>query len=396
MSELRPSRLAARLVALLLAVFLAGCETLSFYHQAAVGQWRVIRAREPIDTLLRDDALDSQLREQLLLVQAVRRYAEVDLGLPVGDAYSDFAQLETEYPIWNVFAAPELGLEPHLWCYPIVGCLSYRGYFARADAEQTAGKLRADAMDVYVAPVAAYSTLGWFDDPVMSSFVKWPPEQLAQLLFHELAHRQLYLSGDTAFNESYATAVSFLAVEDWIAAEGKHYLPKANDAYRWRENLLRGRAISQLLMATRAELEEWYRAPLAKEAMRAGKREVLAQLQTCYDEMAAGWPNPRQYSDYIARVNNAALAGAADYSQWVEAFVAIRQQSASWQAFYAEVERIGEQPKKARDAYLRSIAKANPAEDSTTQVSSMKVTGPSFSSETCMSAAKRPLATLSH
>ncbi|WP_308364898.1 MULTISPECIES: aminopeptidase [unclassified Microbulbifer] len=369
---------------LLIAVLLSGCETAGYYTQAVTGQWRLLAARKPIETVAAAPGTGEELRERLRLVQDIRAYAGAELQLPVGKAYGSYVKLAEDFPVWNVLAAPEFSLSPKRWCYPFIGCASYRGYFRKADAEAKAKALLAEGYDIYLGPVPAYSTLGWFDDPVLSSFVNWPPDRLAGLLFHELAHRRVYISGDTTFNESFATAVSELALPDWRRRQGLNG--------RTADRRAQSMAIRRLMMAARKQLEPIYKSPLADEEKRARKAEVLERLRYCYDRMSADWPNAERYRAYIEKTNNATLALASEYQSLVPAFAQLyRESGETWPAFYQAVERLGKEDKKTRDRRLKALAARH--QESSDHVSSKKVTGPSFDSETCMSAANIPVST---
>jgi len=356
---------------------LAGCETASYYTQAATGQLRILTARKPIDKVVAEPATDPKLQMQLQLVQEIRAYAHAELQLPVGDAYGTYVKLAEKYPVWNVLAAPEFSLKPRRWCYPFVGCASYRGYFSKADARAKGDELLAQGYDVYLGPVPAYSTLGWFDDPILSSFVNWTPERLAGLLFHELAHRRVYISGDTQFNESFATAVSQLALPDWR----RRYGIDSGAAARSNQAL----AVNHLMLATRKQLESIYKSALDDSAKRMRKAATLEQLRACYRKLSADWDHPERYRYYIDKTNNATLALVAEYQSQVPAFRELYRRSGSWPAFYAAAEQLGKLDKKARKRRLAELA--------ADQASSKKVTGPSFNSDTCMSAANTPQAT---
>ncbi|SHF26075.1 Predicted aminopeptidase [Microbulbifer donghaiensis] len=368
-----------RVIALVVALLLlSGCETAGYYTQAATGQWRILAARQPIEEVAQAPDTEEKLQQQLRLVQSIRAYASGELRLPVGRAYGAFVKLDEEYPIWNVLAAPEFSLSPKRWCYPIAGCASYRGYFNKAAARGKAQELLGEGYDVYLGPVPAYSTLGWFDDPVLSSFVNWSPERLGGLLFHELAHRRVYISGDTQFNESFATAVSELALPDWRRRQG---LTGASADAR-----AQALAVRRLMTATRKRLEPLYESGLPDDDKRAQKAAILARLRHCYRELSADWPNPERYRAYIEKTNNATLALAAEYQSQVPAFRQLYLDSGSWEAFYEAAEAMGKLDKSARKRRLETLAARY-------QASSRKVTGPSFDSETCMSAANTPLAT---
>ncbi|MEX2962428.1 aminopeptidase [Microbulbifer sp. TYP-18] len=377
--RLLPWPLTGRLVVIaLVSILTQGCETAGYYSQAVAGQLRILAAREPIDRVLAAPDTDEQLERQLRLVKSIRTYARDQLHLPVGRAYATYVQLDRAYPIWNVLAAPEFSLKARQWCYPIAGCASYRGYFHRDDALKKARQLTEEDYDVYLGPVPAYSTLGWFNDPVLSSFITWPADRLARLLFHELAHRRVYISGDTRFNESFATAVAELALPDWRRQRGLPGPASGGEAER--------RQLNQLLLQARKQLQLLYGRDMGDDSKRRQKANILARLRQCYGQMSASWPNPARYQTYIDKTNNATLALVEEYRSLVPAFRQLYLQSGGWEDFYRAVERLGGENKKARDARLQALG-------ATYQLSNRKVTGPSFSSDTCMSAANTPLAT---
>ncbi|WP_444895690.1 aminopeptidase [Microbulbifer sp. EKSA008] len=334
------------LVLVLLGLY--GCETAGYYFQAASGQLRILSARQPIEELVQDGNASDQLQKQLQLVQEIRAYAAQELKLPVGQAYSSYVQLDDEYPIWNVLAAPEFSLSPKRWCYPIAGCASYRGYFRKSAAIAKANSLRNQGYDVYLGAVPAYSTLGWFNDPVLSSFVNWTPERLAGLLFHELAHRRVYVPGDTRFNESFATAVSEIALPDWLRSQGL-----SSSAEETKAQAL---AVRQLMTATRKELQPVYQSNLPDEEKRQEKEEILSRLRRCYWRMAAEWSYPARYQAYIEKTNNATLALAAEYESLVPAFRQLYIDSNGWEDFYNAAERLGELDRQEREQYLLELA----------------------------------------
>ncbi|WP_236250529.1 aminopeptidase [Microbulbifer sp. ALW1] len=368
---------------LLLALLVSGCETVHFYSQAATGQLKILAGRKSIDGLVADEQTDPKLRKQLQLVQSIRAYAAAELHLPVGTAYSEFTQLKDEYALWNLVAAPEFSLSPKRWCYPIAGCASYRGYFDKQDARNQAGRMRAEGYDVYLGPVPAYSTLGWFDDPVLSSFVNWKPERLASLLFHELAHRRVYIGGDTAFNESFATAVSQLALPDWRRRQGIP-APKV-------KSVEQARRVNGLMVAARKQLQALYSSDKSDAEKRVQKAQTLQQLRSCYRKMSEGWVEDKKFSSLVEQTNNATLALVSEYQSKVPAFVQLfKDTGKDWDAFYMAVEQLGARPQDERKARLEALsqrAQAAARQTANNQASSKKVTGPSLQSDTCMSAA---------
>ena len=260
-----------RIVLLLVVTLpLAGC----YYAQAAKGQWELTRKREPIADVLENEDTSAELAARLRLVQEARQFAIDELGLPDNDTYRTYADIERDYVVWNVFAAPEFSLEPETWCFPVAGCVGYRGYFAKEDARRVADRLAAKGFDVAVGGVAAYSTLGKLKDPVVSSMMQWDDTQLVGVLFHELAHQVLYVKGDTGFNESFATAVEEFGLERWLDAQGA---AAEMDKYLERRELRRD--LMRLVDDARKDLRVIYGSEAADNEKRSAKRARLASLQ---------------------------------------------------------------------------------------------------------------------
>jgi predicted aminopeptidase len=259
-----------------LVVFVLACLCLHgcYYVQAATGQWEISRSRVPIVEVIEDEDTSRDLASRLQLVREARRFAVDELALPDNDSYTSYADIERDYVVWNVFAAPEFSLSPKTWCFPVVGCVSYRGYFSREDAEREAGRLRAQGYDVAVGGVTAYSTLGRFRDPVLSTMLRWDDARLVAVLFHELAHQVLYVKGDSGFNESFATAVEEAGLQRWLAARG---LQDEMAAYEARRALRRD--LMSLVAAARDELGRIYAADVDVGEKRARKAARLAALQ---------------------------------------------------------------------------------------------------------------------
>ena len=250
-------------------VGLSGC----YYAQAVRGHLDVMRKREPIAGIVADETTPAALADRLRLVAEARRFSIEALGLPDNDSYRSYADLERDFVVWNVVAAPEFALEPKTWCYPFVGCLSYRGYFAEAAARNKAAALEADGFDVAIGGVAAYSTLGRFDDPILNTMLHWGDHELVAVMFHELAHQVVYVKGDTGFNESFATAVEEIGLERWLTARGEQ---AALADYRARRALTR-RMMAAIAVA-RDELEALYARDLPAAEKRESKAGRLAAL----------------------------------------------------------------------------------------------------------------------
>ncbi len=249
---------------------LSGC----YYLQAAAGQWELTRKREPIGEVLASDETSPRLAKRLRLVTEARQFAVDELGLPDNDTYRTYAELERDYVMWSVFAAPEFSIVPETWCFPVAGCVSYRGYFSREGAERAAARLMRQGHDVAVSGVVAYSTLGKLKDPVLSTMMNWDDVRLVAVLFHELAHQVLYVKGDSGFNESFATAVEEFGVQRWLESRG---MDAAFDDYMAQREL-RGE-LSSLVEAARADLAALYALEIHDDEKRARKQARLATLQ---------------------------------------------------------------------------------------------------------------------
>lgn len=314
------------LLSLLAPLLLGGCETLSYYAQAVGGQLSLMSRTRPIEDLIADPATPPPLRERLALARSIREFAVKELKLPDNGSYRSYADLGRPYAVWNVVAAPEFSLDPLQSCFPVAGCVSYRGFFAQSDAERHAAALRAAGNDVYVYGVPAYSTLGRFDDPLLSSFIRTSDTELARLLFHELAHQVVYVKDDSSFNESFAVLVEREGVRRWLAATGR-----GAQMQEFLERQKRGAQFRAALDQARARLQALYRSRLAPEAMRERKR---AEFEALKPVLAA---NPRFAG---AEPGNALLASFATYTELVTEFEYILQENnGDLEAFYAQVRR---------------------------------------------------------
>jgi predicted aminopeptidase len=315
------TRLALVLLLLMLAT---GCETLSYYGQAIRGQLGLLAAARPIESWLADPATSPELRARLETARRIREYASRDLGLPDNASYASYAELRRPYPVWNVFAAPRFSIEPRQECFPFTGCVSYRGFFSEQHARKHAERLRAAGYDVHVAGVPAYSTLGWFDDPLLSSFIKYPDAQLARLLFHELAHQRVYAKDDTTFNESFAVTVEEEGVRRWLEAQGR-----AGELAEFRAAQARKREFARQVQETRKRLAAVYAMALPEEAMLGRKREEYARLRAAYPSVV-----PEE-------ANNAYLGSIALYTELVPQFEKLlAAEGGDLPAFYRRVEAL--------------------------------------------------------
>ena len=326
-----------------------GCATLHYYSQAVRGQLDLMRRAVPIDEQLARDAVPAELKAKLEAVLRIRRFASRELGLPDNGSYKSYADLGRPYALWNVFAAPEFSLEPVNSCFVFAGCVSYRGYFSEADAQAEGVTRRAQGYDVHVGGVPAYSTLGWFDDPVLNTFIRYPEAELARLMFHELAHQLLYVKNDTRFNESFAVTVEQAGVKRWLAQSGSD---RDRAAYE-RLQRMRNEFVA-LILKYRATLEQYYRQDLSVEEKRLGKARRFAEMEEEYRQLKASWGGFAGYDRWFAgQPNNATLASVALYTELVPAFrVMLDHEGGNLWRFYTAAKELAKLPKEERDARL--------------------------------------------
>lgn len=311
------------LVLLLLVPWLVGCETLGYYRQAIGGHLGIMAAARPIEDWLADPATPPALRARLEAARRIRAFASSELALPDNGSYTSYAELGRPFVVWNVFAAPEFSVRPRRECFPFAGCVSYRGFFSQEAAKRHAARLKGDGFDVHAGGVPAYSTLGWFDDPLLSSFIAYPEAQLARLIFHELAHQVAYASGDTTFNESFAVVVEEEGVRRWLKAQGR-----SDDLEAFRAAQARRRAFARTVTEARDRLAALYASGLAAPQMREKKAEEFAKLRAEYPLSVPAEPN------------NAFLVSIALYHERVPQFEALLRESGSLPAFYARVREL--------------------------------------------------------
>jgi len=292
-------------------------EPVGYGWQALRGHLHVLAEAKPLQEWLDDPATAPALRERLLLVQDIRSFASKELGLPDNRSYRSYADLKRPYAVWNVFAAPELSLQLDTWCFPVVGCISYRGYYEQAQARQFANRLAADGREVHVGGVPAYSTLGFTPDPVLNTFINLPDGELARLVFHELAHQVVYVDDDSTFNESFATAVEVAGVERWLATRD------LATRERYAHYAERRRDFLTLLRAARSSLDALYRSEQIESQKREGKLVLQCQLQKAYQALRNGrWGGYSGYDRFFAKPpNNAQLAAVGTYDELVPGFL---------------------------------------------------------------------------
>ncbi|VCU70030.1 hypothetical protein PIGHUM_02097 [Pigmentiphaga humi] len=368
-------RQAGRFAPLGALLLLAGCANLEYYAQSVAGHSALLQAARPLDQVLADPSSTDDLRTRLRYARSARRYASEVLGLPDNGSYTEYADVERPYVVWNVFATPELSLRLKPSCFLVVGCIDYRGYYREEAARAQARDLREQGWDVHVGGVPAYSTLGWYRDPLVNTFIRLPPGEVARLVFHELTHQAVYAKNDTAFNESLATAVEQLGVERWLREPENAALRPAYEIYAQRRA-----DFLALLRDTRRQLLEAYgeagtrakpapATPLPEELdpaeiarLRERKAAIIAGLRQRYEALKRDqWGGYGGYDGWFAQpLNNAHFAAIGTYQQWVPALLALARQCGSCRdgslgPFLAQARELARLPHAERQRRLREL-----------------------------------------
>ena len=330
----------------------SACSNLSYYAHSIDGQLDLMSKRRPISEVLSRPETPEELRLELARALAIRDYATSELKLPDDGSYRSYANLERPYAVWSVVAAPELSLQPETWCFPFAGCVNYRGYFSRDRAESFAEKLRGQGYDVVVVGVRAYSTLGWFDDPVLNTMLGRPAHYLPGVIFHELAHQELYVKDDSGFNEAFAVAVEQEGVRRWLDTHGNKETIDSYNAFRRRQ-----REFLSLVLPARKRLEAVYAGPGSDEWKRLEKARVLSELRSEYTRSKEKWDERGAYEQWFAKdLNNARLALVATYHERVAGFESLlAQYDGDLTAFYDASRALAVKSPAARTAELKAL-----------------------------------------
>ena len=331
----------------------SGCSSIDYLSQSASGHIHLLAAARPVKDAIADPTTPEALRKRLELTQRMRQFAVAELHEPDNDSYRSYADLKRPAAVWNVVAAPELSLQLTTWCFPVVGCVGYRGYYDLASANEAAAPLKAGGLEVDVYEVPAYSTLGWMNwiggDPLLNTFVQWPEGELSRLIFHELAHQVAYAPGDTTFNESFATAVEHIGSQRWLDEN-------ATPEVRAKQALTESRRddFHVLVRAWRAKLDAMYRSDLPDAEKRVRKAEMYAGMRTDYEALKRDkWAGYTGYDHWFAKANNAAMGTQGAYDDEVGAFERLfAAEGSDFDRFYAEVRRMAALPRPERDAAM--------------------------------------------
>jgi predicted aminopeptidase len=336
-----------------------GCADGRYYFQSVSGHMNVMQAARPVAQWLADDQVSVELKQRLQLSQRIRKFAVTELHLPDNESYRRFADLERRAVVWNVVAAPEFSLTLHTWCFPVVGCVTYRGYYAEADAQAEAAALRLQGLEARVYGVPAYSTLGWLNwaggDPLLNTFIQYPDGELARIMIHELAHQVLFVKDDTMFNESFATAVERLGGLRWLAEEGS---PEVRQQYEKFD--VRRRQFRALSLTTRQRLADIYQknalfSPERAEVI-AMKRDAVETFRSDYQRLKATWNGYSGYDAWVTDANNAAFGAQAAYDDLVPGFeVLFEREGRDWPRFYEAVKRLTDLPVQERTDFLKQL-----------------------------------------
>lgn len=348
-------------VAVVALTCLSGCANLGYYWQSVHGHLQVMGAAKPVRDWVDAEDTPERVRSKLQLTQRIRDFAVAELKLPDNPSYRRYADLRRNAAVWNVTAAPAYSLELKTWCFPVTGCVGYRGYYDEAEAKREAQDLAAQGYEVNVYPVPAYSTLGWMNwaggDPLLNTFLHYPEGELARLLFHELAHQVLYAKNDTMFNESFATTVERLGGARWLQERAS-----AAARQEYQEFDSRRRGFRELARATRDRLKAIYATPnLAPDDKERRKREAMARFRADYQQLRASWPgDPARYRGYdlwVERANNAFFGTQAAYDELVPGLEAVfHREGGDWQRFYDAARQLATLPKEQRHKILKEAA----------------------------------------
>lgn len=329
-------------------LLLTGCNSISYYGQAISGHLDLLSREKPIEDLLTNTQTDPELKNKLQIALNVRAFASSDIRLPDNDSYKNYADLERPFAVWNVIATPKYSVQANKWCYLIVGCLSYRGYFDEQEAQTLASELQAQGLDVIVSGAAAYSTLGWMDDPLLNTIVRRSESSMIGIIFHELAHQVVYVDGDTDFNEAFATAVEYEGLRRWYAAKNNE------DVYQqYRDKKAQQVMIYQKLRETRTQLDKLYQQTLSDQDKEQHKQQIFSELKTWYQH----WRKDHSYDGFDGwmqkDLNNAYLALVATYQDMVPDFEAVLASvKGDMQSFFDIVQRMAELDNDGRRAKL--------------------------------------------
>jgi len=340
-----------RLILMLILPMLASCADLSYYLHSINGHYAIVHQSRDIEEMLADKSTPTELTERLQLVSSIRQFAIKQLHLPESDSYTLYADLKRSYALKNMFAAGEFSVSAYRWCYPIVGCAGYRGYFEEQRLQEYSAKLKQQGFDVHITNVAAYSTLGWFDDPVLNTFINWPDYRLAGMIFHELAHQRVYIKGDSEFNESFAMAVQQLGVERRLEANAD-----TERVQKYRQHASNRQQVIRLIEQGREQLKQLYSKKMDQQQKRLEKQRAMDALTQQYQRLSENFEVADGFKRWFEQgLNNAKLVSVSTYYSQIPAFKKIMQHhQGDFKKFLPEVEAIAALDTETRQQCLKS------------------------------------------
>jgi len=337
----------------LIALNASGCSSFGYYMDLMAGHSELLEQREAVSEILLKKETTVKLRNLLEKSQEIREFSVKELKLPDNDSYRMYADLKRRYAVWNVVAAEEFSIDPKKWCFLFVGCLSYRGYFSKEDAQAYADELKKEGYDVFLAGANAYSTLGWFDDPLLNTMMYKSEARRAGIIFHELAHQVVYIDDDSAFNEAFATTVEEEGIRRWFI--------KNNQISQYQEYLVnkkRDEELNALLQKTRVQLGALYKKPMRSKEKKDAKANIFTAMKLEYQKLKSSWNGYDAYDEWMSQdLNNAHLLLIATYNELLPSFKAmLKNEQNNLQQFYIAAERLGQMNKKDRKVYLQQWA----------------------------------------
>ncbi len=341
-----------KLILILLALTVSGCSSFGYYMDLMAGHSELLEQRKPVAEIIADKKTSKNLRQLLKTSQNIRDFATDELDLPENESYRQYADLKRRYAVWNVIAAEEFSIQPKKWCFLLVGCLSYRGYFSKQVAVDYASGLKKQGYDVYVAGASAYSTLGWFDDPLLNTMMVKSEAQRAGIIFHELAHQVVYIDNDSAFNEAFATTVEEEGIRRWLQKKGKK-----NNYINYLIDKNRDVQLNQLLQRTRDKLKQCYKKEMNDENKKQEKKQIFSLMKKDYQILKKNWGGYNKYDKWMQQdLNNAHLSLIATYHSLVPKFkTLLKQENNNLKKFYVVVETLGELEKEARNKKVNKL-----------------------------------------
>ena len=358
-SALMSRQIAKPLVLVAVMSLLAGCTTVGYYSQIVSGHMRIVMGKRPLAEIVSDESINDSVKRRLDLAQRARLFGIEQLNLPDNESYTSFYDTGQEYVTWNVIAAEEFSLNPYTWCFPIAGCVAYRGYYAEEDAKAYAEGLAKEGFDVTVTGATAYSTLGWFEDPLLNTMLERSDPSIASLLFHELAHQQLYVGDDSTFNESFASFVEEEGLRLWQENEERLY-PEIDQSAMARELDARKQRQDDfiaLLTDTRDDLAEIYESESTPEVMRQKKKQRFEQMLVEYEALKESWGGYHGYDQWFSQdLNNARLVAVATYNDYIPAFeVLFKESGSSFEQFYVAALELSKLPLEERTLKMQDL-----------------------------------------